>query len=504
MIRRAFAGLGLAFVVAVGLVLAADRGVGNLPFPESMLIRAHGGVTFATWPYNDHRYNHFVGRTQLPPGFRDELISSAFNGPTALRFLPDGSLLVAEQRGTVARYRIGERGVDLYTVDAREEVFNQHQLGLLGLGVDPDFATEPYVYLLYTRDARLGGESPAYGIGADDDPCPARGLCPASGRLVRYRIDTTTYRAIGPAQVLVDDWCVQSINHTVGNITFDPADGALLAGGGDGADGSGPDWGQVGDPANACGDPPLPAGTPLTPPTTEGGSLHSQDLRLGNDPVGLSGTIVRIDRRTGEGLPDNPLADSSDPNARRIVAYGLRNPYRFTFKPGTDELWIADVGYDDYEELNVQPAVPAAMPPNYGWPCYEGPYRQDPWSTFGTEACESLYAAESTVAFPRISFPHAARNNQRGCSARGAALSTITFYDGPMFPAAYAGAMFVTDLARSCLFVIQPDENGVPDARTTRIFARRFRAVDMVVGPDGALYYVDVYSNSLRRIVFEG
>jgi len=73
-----------------------------------------------------------------------------------------------------------------------------------------------------------------------------------------------------------------------------------------------------------------------------------------------------------------------------------------------------------------------------------------------------------------------------------------------MFPRAFDGALFVSDLPRACLFTIQPDEDGRPDARTTRIFARHFHAVDMVVGPDGALYYVDVYSGELRRISYSG
>ena len=51
-------------------------------------------------------------------------------------------------------------------------------------------------------------------------------------------------------------------------------------------------------------------------------------------------------------MPDNPLAASSDPNARRIVAYGLRNPFRFTFRPGTNEVWVGDVGWNDWEEIN--------------------------------------------------------------------------------------------------------------------------------------------------------
>ena len=52
-------------------------------------------------------------------------------------------------------------------------------------------------------------------------------------------------------------------------------------------------------------------------------------------------------RRPGPRLPDNPLAASSDANARRIVAYGLRNPFRFTIRPVTNDLWIGDVGWDD-------------------------------------------------------------------------------------------------------------------------------------------------------------
>ena len=70
------------------------------------------------------------------------------------------------------------------------------------------------------------------------------------------------------------------------------------------------------------------------------------------DPVSLDGTIIRVDPATGAGLPDNPLAGSADPNARRIIAYGLRNPFRFTFRPGTHELWVGDVGWSTWEEIN--------------------------------------------------------------------------------------------------------------------------------------------------------
>ena len=72
----------------------------------------------------------------------------------------------------------------------------------------------------------------------------------------------------------------------------------------------------------------------LTPPTAEGGALRSQDVRTPTDPTGLDGALLRVDPATGAALPDNPNAASADPNARRIIAYGLRNPFRITIRPG--------------------------------------------------------------------------------------------------------------------------------------------------------------------------
>ena len=79
---------------------------------------------------------------------------------------------------------------------------------------------------------------------------------------------------------------------------------------------------------------------------------------------------------TGAALPDNPLAGSSDANARRIVAYGFRNPFRFTFRPGTSELWIGDVGWTTWEEIDRAPNPTDSVVEDFGWPCYEGDARQ--------------------------------------------------------------------------------------------------------------------------------
>ena len=169
-------------------------------------------------------------------------------------------------------------------------------------------------------------------------------------------------------------------------------DGALYASGGDGASFNFVDYGQDGAPLNPCGDPPGGVGATLTPPTAEGGALRSQDLRTSGDPV----EPRRHGHPGGSGhgccALRQPAAEATDPNERRIIAYGLRNPFRFTTRPGTDEIWVGDVGWNDWEEINRITSV-AAPVENFGWPCYEGPSRQAGYDGANLNICESLYSA---------------------------------------------------------------------------------------------------------------
>ena len=251
--------------------------------------------------------------------------------------------------------------------------------------------------MLYTYDHELGSAAPAprWGTpGVYSDPCPtppgATGDgCVVSGRLSRLQAAGNVMT--GSEQVLVEDWCQQYPSHSIGTVEFGQ-DGKLYASGGDGASFNFADWGQDGTPLNPCGDPPGGAGATLTPPSAEGGALRSQDLRTSGDPVSLDGSIIRVDPVTGAGLPDNPLAASTDPNARRIIAHGMRNPFRFTPRPNTDELWVGDVGWNDWEEINMLPVVGQRLE-NFGWPCYEGAGRQAGYDGANLNICENLYAA---------------------------------------------------------------------------------------------------------------
>ena len=76
---------------------------------------------------------------------------------------------------------------------------------------------------------------------------------------------------------------------------------------------------------------------------------HFQAGRNGTGPSlpkTLDGSILRVDPTTGAAAAGNPNASSTDPNVRRIIAHGLRNPFRITTRPGTNELWVGDVGWN--------------------------------------------------------------------------------------------------------------------------------------------------------------
>ena len=194
--------------------------------------------------------------------------------------------------------------------------------------------------------------------------------------------------ATGTETVLIEDFCQQYPSHSVGSIDFGP-DGMLYVSSGDGASFNWADYGQDGSPVNPCGDPP---GGTLTPPTSQGGALRAQSFRRpASQTASLDGAILRVNPDTGAAAAGNPAIGNADPQRRRIVAYGFRNPFRFTFRPGTGEIWSGDVGWNTWEEINRTPDVTQVR--NYGWPCYEGTPRMGSYDSLNLNSCETLYSA---------------------------------------------------------------------------------------------------------------
>lgn len=238
-----------------------------------------------------------------------ELVADGLDSPLYLTApLGDERLFIVEQAGTI---RIIEDGVLLPDpfLDIRGRVESGGEQGLLGLAFHPAYAANGWFYVNYT----------------DND---------GDTRIERYQVTADPYVADPGSAELVLAIEQPEANHNGGMITFGP-DGALYVATGDGGGG--------GDPQG-----------------------NGQDLSS------LLGKLLRLDVDTREpyAIPlNNPFIGVAGAR-EEIWAYGLRNPWRFSFDRVGDRLYIADVGQGSWEEVN---AVPATRPGvNYGWNVMEG------------------------------------------------------------------------------------------------------------------------------------
>ena len=458
----------------------------------------------------------------LPAGFQQRTVLSGLSQPTAVRFAPNSDLVfVAEKRGTIQVFNGLTDGTPSQVINLRREVYNNGDRGLLGLAVDPGFPDRPYIYALYARDATVAASTgtapddvplhqPAIGAdAADDDPDCGGELygalgCEASGRLVRIEVNPITGVMVPGTppnpKTLVSGWCQQFSSHSVGDLRFGH-DGQLYVSGGEGANYDNPDTGQFSDP---CGDPP-----------GEAGAFRSQDARTPDDPAGVSGAILRVDPDTGAPSAENP-STATDANQRRIVGYGLRNPYRMTFRPGTNDLWFGDVGWFAWEEIN---RIPDANEParNFGWPCYEGDYGdsapQAQYSVAASTQCGAIPYPSLTP--PVFSYFHTTTQGQcfptndlsdyNNVPVAGSATTGVAFYDGGDYPDGYDGGLFFGDYARGCLWFMPAGGDGLPDRTQVQQFGvwdpdNDIGLVSLERGPGGDIFIVDIAGGSVRRV----
>ena len=448
----------------------------------------------------------------LPEGFQESVVFSGLNQPTVVRFAADGRIFVAEKRGVIKVFDSLTDTTPAIFADLNVNVHNFWDRGLLGMALAPNFPIDPYVYVLYTYDHELGStdSAPRWGTpGVYSDPCPTPPGPTADGCVVSARLSRLQAAGnvmSGSEQVLIEDWCQQYPSHSIGTVEFG-RDGALYVSGGDGASFTFTDYGQDGSPVNPCGDPPGAPGTVLTPPTAEGGALRSQDLQTTGDPVTLDGSIIRVDPTTGAGLPDNPLAASADPNARRIIAYGLRNPFRFTHRPGTDELWVGDVGWNAWEEINVVSDPNDSVVENFGWPCYEGNGRQPGYDSANLNICETLYTTPGAVTSPYFAYHHSNRVvPNETCPTGSSSIAGLEFEFAAAqnsYPAEYDSALFFADYSRDCIWAMLKGADGKPAPGQIRTFvAGAANPVNLENGPSGDLFYVDFDGGTIRRIQY--
>lgn len=494
-VRRA-AVLSLVTLLLAGLVSApasARRPAHHRPRPEVFRQRTEPAATAAP----------------AQPGFQETIAINGLTEPTTVKFASDGRVFVAEKSGIIKVFDSLSDTTPTTFADLSTNVYNYWDRGLLGMALAPNFPTDPYVYVLYTYDGDIGGPAPKWGTpGVLSDPCPTppgptTDGCVASARL--SRLQASGNQMTGPEQVLLSGWCQQFPSHSIGDLGFAP-DGSLYVSGGDAASFTFADYGQEGSPANPCGDPPSGVGGTQTPPTAEGGALRSQDQRTSSDPAGLNGAILRVDPATGAPMPTNPNAGNADLNVARTLAFGLRNPFRFAFRPGTSELWIGDVGWLTYEEIDVLSNPLGTPVENYGWPCYEGPSRQAGYDALDLTLCEQLYPQPGAHTTPVFSY---AQSSQvvpgESCPTGSSTTSGLAFYQGGNYPSTYTGALFMADYARGCIWAMRAAPNGIPAPGNILTFVTNAVApVDLEIGPAGDLFYVSYSAGQIRRIKYTG
>lgn len=210
----------------------------------------------------------------------------------------------------------------------------------------------------------------------------------------------------------------------------------------------------------------------------DGGS-SGDPLGNGQDPTTLLGAILRIDvdGATPYGIPtDNPFV-GDDTVRDEIWAYGVRNPWGFSFDSATGDLWFGDVGQDEFEEVNRQPAGVGGQ--NYGWNVVEA------FECFRADDCD-----DAAFAAPQFAYDHGGG----ACSVTGGIV-----YRGPLHPD-LDGLYFFGDLCAGSISAIDGVADGGPDFFVLSYLETSISPVAFETDLDGNLYMADRLDDTLYRI----
>ncbi|MBP7185026.1 MAG: PQQ-dependent sugar dehydrogenase [Saprospiraceae bacterium] len=318
---------------------------------------------------------YHIGSSQV---VQTSLFASGLTRPIGITNCGDERLFVIEQRGIVKIVNLNGTVNSTPFLDIQSIVNDgTNEQGLLGIAFDPNYDHNGYFYLNYSKNV--------------------------SGNTIisRFSVDPNDPNvAIPSSEVQLLEIPQPFWNHNGGNLAFGK-DGYLYVGMGDGGSG--------GDPQG-----------------------NGQNLNA------LLAKMLRIDVSTGQALAptDNPFYNNANAN-NLIWAYGLRNPWRWDFDNITQDLWIADVGQNAWEEIDFQPSTSTGGE-NYGWNCYEGTH------TYSSTGCTSTYTA------PVFEYAHSGGN----CSVTGGVV-----YRGAKYAGLWGHFLF-TDLCSGIWWSSKKNEDG--------------------------------------------
>jgi glucose/arabinose dehydrogenase len=363
--------------------------------------------------------------TFLQPQLAIREVVAGLDGTTTIASAGDSRLFITRQLGLI---RIFKEGALLPApfLDVSGKVSCCGEQGLLGLAFDPHFQENGRLFVDYT-DAAGNTRIERYSVSASDPD-----------------------RANPDSALLILEIHQPFANHNGGELQFGP-DGFLYVGMGDG--------GSHGDPGNNA-----------------------------QNPSSLLGKILRIDVDSGSpySIPlSNPFVSLLGARPE-IWAWGLRNPWRFSFDRRDGDLWIGDVGQDSWEEIDLQPAASRGGE-NYGWRRMEGSHCFDPRT-----GCR-----EASMTLPIFEYSHS-----EGCAITGGYR-----YRGSRYPRLY-GLYLYADYCSGEIWGLAEEEDGTwtrHDLLKTTLSITTFGEDSggelYLADQDGSLYSVVDAAPSRRRAI---
>jgi uncharacterized repeat protein (TIGR01451 family) len=346
----------------------------------------------------------------LPTGFVQTQLAHGMSKPVVMAFVPGGDIWIGEQCGAIYDFHNGAlASTPLVTLP---NVFCQGEDGLLGMAFDPNFLSNGFVYISYTVNVTSGSTTTPY------------------SRLSRFTVTGGAGGTINLAseKILYQGNQAQNLHHPGNDLQIGP-DGKL--------------WWSTGD---------------NVPAISNGEALNN-----------IYGKVLRFNL-DGSVPSDNPFVNV--PSAvPYIYAYGLRNPFRFTFLP-TGQAMVENTGSSYWEDLDT-----IQSGGNYGWDYFEGP-------------CGSCGYLNPTYAYGHYPVDGAA--------------SAIAAYSGSAFPAPYNHDVFFGDYNRTDIEAVGFDPTYKTETSDTIFDTQAGTIADLAEGPDGNLYFLSIFEGTFNEITAPG
>jgi glucose/arabinose dehydrogenase/PKD repeat protein len=386
-----------------------------------------------------------VAKIQRPARaeFVDEFVASFATGevPTGMVTTPEGNLIVALKNGTLRMFEFGAL-LPTPVLDLTEQTCSDSERGLQGVTLDPGFAQNSFLYLYYTwKSSEL--------------------VCDLSSRnrVVRYTLRDNL--AVEPL-VILDGIPSPGSSHNGGDLSFG-ADGLLYIG--------------VGDGGEQYGTGILGAGNDNA---TYRSVLNGKILRINRDgSIPASNPWVGQPGATPCG--GKPLNLSGGP-CTETFAWGLRNPFKIAFRPGTNAFYVNDVGQGLWEEINLGTAGA-----NYGWNTREGFC-----ITGSTTQCDTPPAG---ITNPIHTYLHQGPM----CAITGAAFSTTAW------PDPFRNTYFFGDYCGNTIYTLSAAPGGGFTHEPFHVAEAPGGIIDLMFDPASrALYYTlgaNYIDNNIQGVI---